>query len=122
MDDTELDTFVGGAVYYRGPIGFLAELLEEGGVETRATSRSIRFAAHPSVKLTYVGHENPDSPYELEGECFESESYEVTSWCRLLSEVLQENAVAHTLAHYAADGSEIEGFAYEDERAGVGVS
>ena len=35
MDDTELDTFVGGAVYYRGPIGFLAELLEEGGVETR---------------------------------------------------------------------------------------
>ena len=55
MEDTELDTYVGGAVYYRGPIGFLAEMLDEGGVDIKATKRSIRFPDYPSVKIVYVG-------------------------------------------------------------------
>ena len=120
MDGTELDTYVGGTVYYPGPLECLVEILDEGGIATRATSQSIRFEAYPSVKMAHTDQSRLDLPYELEGECFDSESHEVTSWCRLLSEVLQENDIAHALAHYAADGTEIEGFEYEDARTGVG--
>tara|TARA_B100001964_G_C14086355_1_gene532707 strand:- start:224 stop:592 length:369 start_codon:yes stop_codon:yes gene_type:complete len=120
MDDTDLDTYVGGTLYYRGPIGFLAEIFDEGGVETTVSPRSLRFEDFPGVKITYVGNHTPDSPYEMEGECYETESHGVTSWCRLLSEVLSENEIAHQLTHFGADGAEIEGFVYEDERASVG--